>query len=68
DIRLFVGYAGWSPGQLENEIKDGSWLIADVTQQVVFDTAPENVWKAAVLSLGNEYRHLVNMPLNPGLN
>lgn len=68
DIRLFVGYAGWSPGQLENEIKDGSWLIADVTQQVVFDTAPENVWKAAVLSLGNEYRHLVNMPLNPALN
>lgn len=68
DIRLFVGYAGWSPGQLESEIKEGSWLIADVTQQVVFDTAPENVWKAAVMSLGKEYRHLVNMPVNPGLN
>ncbi len=68
DIRLFVGYAGWSPGQLENEIREGSWLVADVTHQVVFDTVPEEVWKAAVLSLGKEFSHLVNMPVNPGLN
>lgn len=68
DIMLFVGYAGWSPGQLEQEISDGSWLISDVSQHVVFDTAPEDVWKAAVLSLGKEYSHLVNMPVNPGLN
>lgn len=68
DIRLFVGYAGWSPGQLEKEINEGSWLITDVSQHVVFDTPPADVWKAAILSLGKEYSHLVNMPLNPALN
>lgn len=68
DVRLFVGYAGWSPGQLENEVKEGSWLVADVTPTLVFDTPPENVWKKAVQSLGKEYKHLVNMPVDPGLN
>lgn len=68
NIRLFVGYAGWSPGQLENELKEGSWLIGDISQEVVFDTPPEEVWKAAILSLGKEYKPLANMPVDPGLN
>lgn len=68
DVRLFVGYSGWSAGQLEKELAEGSWLIGDVTHKVMFDTKAEEVWKAAILSLGKEYRHLVNMPLNPGLN
>jgi len=68
DIRLFVGYSGWSPGQLENELREGSWLIADVSQEVVFETKAEDVWKKAILSLGSEYKYLTNMPLNPSLN
>lgn len=68
DVRLFVGYAGWSPGQLENELKEGSWLIGDVSHQVIFDTPTEEVWKAAIFSLGKEYRYLANMPVSPALN
>lgn len=68
NIRLFVGYSGWSPGQLERELKERSWLIGDATPDVIFDTQPQDVWKKAVLSLGNEYRYLANMPTDPNLN
>lgn len=68
DVRLFVGYSGWSPGQLENELKEGSWLIGDVSQEVVFDTQPADVWKKAVYALGKEYAYLANMPIDPAHN
>lgn len=68
DLRLYVGYSGWSPGQLEQEMKDESWLVANATQQLLFDTAPKNVWKEAVSSLGREYKYLLNMPVDPQLN
>jgi putative transcriptional regulator len=68
DLRLFVGYAGWSPGQLEKEISEGAWLVSDLTQDILFETDVENVWKEAVRSLGKDFEHLVNLPLNPQLN
>jgi putative transcriptional regulator len=42
-----MGYAGWGPWQLENEIKSGSWLPTDVTADVVFDTPPSQLWERA---------------------
>lgn len=68
DVRLFVGYSGWSSGQLERELTEGSWLIGDVSLNVIFDTKAEDVWKAAILSLGNDYKYLINLPVNPVLN
>ncbi|MCB9046526.1 MAG: YqgE/AlgH family protein [Chitinophagales bacterium] len=68
DIRLFVGYAGWSPGQLENEMEEGSWLVADTSADIMFDTEPEKIWQRAIYSLGKDYRYLANMPADPGLN
>jgi putative transcriptional regulator len=47
-----VGYAGWAPGQLENEIRCGSWLPIDVVPDLVFDTAPEQAWTAAYGRVG----------------
>lgn len=49
---FMLGYAGWSAGQLEKELQENSWLIADPTPQLVFDTPPEEKWLAAVQSLG----------------
>ncbi|RYZ56017.1 MAG: YqgE/AlgH family protein [Sphingobacteriales bacterium] len=68
DLRLFVGYAGWSPGQLEAEIKEGAWLVSDLTQDILFETEPDRVWKQAIKSLGQDYSYLANLPLNPQLN
>jgi putative transcriptional regulator len=67
-LKLFVGYSGWSPGQLEKELEEGSWMIADLNPQILFETEPENIWKAAIRLLGKEYSYLANMPLNPQLN
>ena len=67
-LRLFVGYSGWSPGQLEKEMEEGSWIIADLQPHLLFETSPENVWKEAIRSLGRDYAYLANLPLNPQLN
>lgn len=43
-LRLFGGYAGWSPGQLEREITRGDWYIGAGDSQVVFAPEPDKVW------------------------
>ena len=68
DLKLFVGYSGWSQGQLADELKTGSWLIGNVTEALLFETAQEDVWSQAVNSLGNEYQYLNNLPIDPQLN
>ena len=50
--RFLLGYAGWSGGQLENEIAQSAWLTADVSRKLIFDTPPEQMWETAIRSLG----------------
>ena len=47
-----MGYAGWGPWQLENEIKSGAWLPTDVTADVVFETEPGELWARAYQRIG----------------
>lgn len=47
-----MGYAGWGPGQLENEIKSGTWLPTDVSAEIVFDTPPDQLWTRAYQRVG----------------
>ena len=49
---LALGYAGWGPGQLENEIAENGWLTCDADPQTVFNEANENKWEAALKTLG----------------
>ncbi|HEV8245432.1 MAG TPA: YqgE/AlgH family protein, partial [Polyangiaceae bacterium] len=44
---LALGYAGWAPGQLENEIRVGAWLPTDFAATLVFDAEREQVWQLA---------------------
>lgn len=46
-MRIFFGYAGWAPGQLEQEIDSGSWALIDADRDLVFSDDPANVWRAA---------------------
>lgn len=46
-FKLFLGYAGWGPGQLEGEVRAGVWLPADIDGPLVFDTESEKLWEAA---------------------
>ncbi len=49
---LTLGYSGWGPGQLEDEIARNGWLTADATGEVVFDLPDEQKWEAALKLLG----------------
>ena len=51
---LLLGYAGWGPGQLEDEMRDGSWFPMDVDPRLLFDVAPAERWDAALAQLGIE--------------
>ena len=43
-VKMFAGYAGWSPGQLENEMKRKSWLTYPASLELVFETPPDTLW------------------------
>jgi len=47
-----LGYAGWSPGQLENEIKENSWLVIPADTGIIFDTPVEERWASAAKHIG----------------
>lgn len=44
-IRVFAGYSGWAPGQLENEIARGAWRVVPAEEAQLFDQAPESLWE-----------------------
>ena len=52
NARLVVGYSGWAPGQLENELAESSWLLSDVDADLVFHTPPDQMWERAIRRLG----------------
>ncbi|MBV1903090.1 MAG: YqgE/AlgH family protein [Marinosulfonomonas sp.] len=49
---LMLGYAGWGPGQLEQEIVHNGWLVSDATTEVVFEAQTATKWQAALKTLG----------------
>lgn len=68
DLRLFIGYSGWSPGQLEKELAEGSWIVAPADARILFDTENDHMWRSAILSLGEEFSYLANLPMDPQMN
>ncbi|MEP7305501.1 MAG: YqgE/AlgH family protein [Acidobacteriota bacterium] len=50
--RLIVGFSGWGPGQLEQELEASAWLISDVDRDVLFATPAERMWETAIRRLG----------------
>jgi putative transcriptional regulator len=62
-VRLFAGYAGWSPGQLESEMKRKSWLTFPASLELVFETPPESLWEKVLKSKGGwKNKLLAQMP------
>jgi putative transcriptional regulator len=59
DLHLLLGYAGWGPGQLENELAEGAWIVAPVTHDVIFDVHTSVMWDHVLRSLGIEPSTLV---------
>lgn len=58
---IFVlGYAGWGPGQLDQELHDNVWLVFDATPEIIFDTEPDQKWDAVIRSMGIDPNMLSN--------
>lgn len=68
DIKFFAGYSGWSAGQLEEEMKTGSWLTTFGSSNIVFNKNENQIWKEALKQMGGEYEQIINYPLDPSLN
>lgn len=68
DMRVLVGYAGWAPEQLEKEIAEKSWIVAEATQELLFETPSNQLWRKAIESIGHEFAFLAQLPLSPQLN
>lgn len=67
-IRFYIGYSGWSEGQLEGEMAEKTWLVTDSNKQLVFHRDINLIWKDALKQKGGGYEQLINYPIDPTLN
>ncbi len=67
-FRFFIGYSGWATNQLQDEVEDKTWWVAEGNDQIIFDDDLENMWKHVVKSLGEDYAYMANSPEDPSWN
>ncbi len=70
EIRFFIGYAGWSGSQLQDEIQSRSWFVTHIDQSLIMDTSieEEDLWKHLLSQMGAEYAQAANSPSDPSVN
>jgi putative transcriptional regulator len=66
--RVFAGYAGWGPGQLEGELDEGSWIVEPALAEDVFTQDPEGLWSSVLRRKGGPFSLLASMPPDPNRN
>jgi putative transcriptional regulator len=65
-IKFFAGYAGWSAGQLNNELEEKSWIVSNLPDKLdVFNNDEKSLWSNILKSMGGEFTTISNFPLNP---
>jgi len=67
-LRIFVGYSGWSAGQLEEEIQQNAWLVFAPTRELIEMKSPDSVWKGIMRGAGPVFHLLSEAPNDPRLN
>jgi putative transcriptional regulator len=67
-LRIFAGYSGWSPGQLDDEMRRDTWLTHPASLALIFHAQPEKLWRHILLQLGCQYRLLAESPEDPEVN
>ncbi len=67
-VRAFMGYSGWSGGQLDNEMKHHTWIVADVPEDLLVQPANDALWRTVLGRAGLEWRLLAEEPENPEAN
>jgi putative transcriptional regulator len=67
-LRVYAGYAGWSPGQLEAEIDEGAWYVVGADPGDVFAGEPDRLWRDVLHRQEGDLAFLATYPDDPGLN
>jgi putative transcriptional regulator len=67
-IRFFAGYSGWGPGQLESELAQDAWMVADAVVDDVFAPDPATMWRSVLRRQGGKLAMLANFPPHPSMN
>ncbi len=66
EIRFFVGYSGWSPGQLDEEIKNENWITANnISTENIIDTKLDDLWRICLEKQGQRFKLMTKFPRNP---
>jgi putative transcriptional regulator len=66
--RVYAGYSGWGPGQLESELEEDAWLVTPARPEDVFLDDPDRLWDQVLTRLGRGYEIMRTMPFDPSAN
>jgi putative transcriptional regulator len=67
-LRFFLGYAGWSANQLEDELRENAWLVGEIPARHIMEGAGQEFWGNTLSRYDNKYKAWANFPEDPGLN
>jgi len=67
-VRVFAGYAGWGPGQLEAELEESSWIVGSSPAPELFPELEDDLWARILRDKGGVYRVVALMPADPSVN
>lgn len=67
-IRFFLGYSGWSPNQLENELGENAWIVCDISPEEIMMPMNKHYWTKKLRGMGQKYEMWSNFPENPEMN
>ncbi len=67
-LRIFAGYAGWGPGQLEDELVEGAWYVVESEPGDVFSPDPDQLWRSVLRRQRSELAMVATYPDDPSLN
>jgi len=68
NIRFFLGYSGWQAHQLEDEMADNAWVVAEISAQEIIAPMSKHFWNKTLNNLGKKYQMWANFPENPQMN
>ncbi len=67
-IKFLLGYAGWNVGQIEEEMEEDSWIVAESNPDYIFNHRESSLWKDVLINMGGEFEKIAHYPLSPLLN
>lgn len=66
--RVYAGFSGWGPGQLEDELEQEAWIVEPPLPAELFASDPEQLWSQVLARKGGHYALVARMPVDPSLN